>query len=215
MSHIATSFLAVLVALFPIVNPLGMIPVFIQLTEGADDRLRAALARRIAFNGLMLMIGALLVGSQILAFFGLTVPAVQIAGGLVVVSTGWRLLYQGDAERTTPREKVLDELMLRRAFFPMTMPLTVGPGTISVAIAVGARSADSDAIVFDGIGALVASLIVAISIYICYRYGARITRLLGPDGTDVFVRLSAFILMCLGVQILWNGLATFVSLNMH
>jgi len=215
MSHIATSFLAVLVALFPIVNPLGMIPVFIQLTEGSDDRLRAALAGRIAFNGLMLMIGALFVGSHILAFFGLTVPAVQIAGGLVVVTTGWRLLYQGDVERATAREKVADEHMLRRAFFPLTMPLTVGPGTISVAIALGARSADSDAIVLDGIGAFVATIVVAASIYVCYRYGARVARLLGPDGTDVVVRLSAFILICLGLQILWNGLAAFVTLGMR
>ena len=101
MSHIATSFLTVVVALFPIVNPLGMVPIFIQLTEGSSDAFRAAVATRIAFGGLLLMLGAFFVGSYILAFFGLTVPAVQVAGGLMVLSTGWRLMNK--ATPTDPR----------------------------------------------------------------------------------------------------------------
>ena len=216
MSHLITSFLAVVVALFPIVNPLGMVPVFIQLTEGSTDHTRATLAWRIAVGGLLLMLGALFIGSYILAFFGLTVAAVQVAGGLIVVSTGWRLLYQGDTERSGgQRDNVPPEAILRRSFFPLTMPLTVGPGTISVAIALGSRSANSDELLLDAVGALLGGVLVAASIYVCFRYATRVFRVLGPEGTDVVVRLSAFILMCLGVQILWNGLSVLWASAAH
>jgi multiple antibiotic resistance protein len=216
MSHIVTSFLAVAIALFPIVNPLGMVPVFIQLTEGSTDQVRAAVATRIAIGGLALMLGALFVGSYILAFFGLTIPAVQVAGGLLVISTGWRLMNQGDADRPSGGVgKVPTEVILRRSFFPLTMPLTVGPGTISVAIVMGSKSANSDSILFDGIGAVAGVIVVAIAIYICFRYAARVTALLGPDGSDVVTRLSAFVLMCLGVQILWNGYTALSATGGH
>lgn len=205
-SHIVTSFLAVVVALFPIVNPLGMVPIFIQLTEGSTDAVRAAVATRIAVGGLLLMLGALFVGSYILAFFGLTIPAVQVAGGLLVASTGWRLMNEGDADRPKGGvEKVPADVILRRSFFPLTMPLTVGPGTISVAIVLGSRSASSDSILIDAIGAVAGTVLVAATIYVCFRYATRVIGFLGPEGSDIVVRLSAFILMCLGVQILWNG----------
>ncbi|HEY1721151.1 MAG TPA: MarC family protein [Magnetospirillaceae bacterium] len=216
LSHIVTSFLAVAVALFPIVNPIGMVPVFIQLTEGSTDTVRAAVAMRIAVGGLCLMLGALFVGSYILAFFGLTIPAVQVAGGLLVISTGWRLMNQGDTDRQGSQVgKVPAEVILRRSFFPLTMPLTVGPGTISVAIVMGSKSASSDSILIDAIGAVAGVVLVAAAIYICFRYATRVIGFLGPEGSDVVTRLSAFILMCLGVQILWNGYTALAALGGH
>jgi multiple antibiotic resistance protein len=142
------------------------------------------------------------VGSHILAFFGLTVPAVQIAGGLVVMAAGWRLLQQGDDTESRERQSpVGEEAMLRHAFFPLTMPLTVGPGTISVAITLGNKGALAHELLPLGIGALVATLAVAAAIYLCYRFAERVLRLLGDSGTDIFL-----LLLCLGVQILTNGL---------
>ncbi len=132
-----------------------------------------------------------------------------------MISTGWRLMNQGDTDRSGSQVgKVPTEVILRRSFFPLTMPLTVGPGTISVAIVMGSKSANSDAILFDGIGAVGGVAVVAVLIYICFRYATRVTGLLGPEGSDVVVRLSAFILMCLGVQILWNGY-TALSAGVH
>ena len=153
------------------------------------------------------MVVSLFVGSHILAFFGLTVPAVQIAGGLVVMAAGWRLLQQGDDTESRERQSpVGEEAMLRHAFFPLTMPLTVGPGTISVAITLGNKGAATHELLPLGIGALAATLVVAAAIYLCYRFAERVLRLLGESGTNIFLRLSAFILLCLGVQILTNGL---------
>ncbi|HUL06404.1 MAG TPA: MarC family protein [Candidatus Acidoferrum sp.] len=207
LSLLVTSFLTVFVGLFPIVNPLGMAPIFLRLTAGSSAETRAKLAWLIALYGFALMVVSLFVGSHILAFFGLTVPAVQIAGGLVVMAAGWRLLQQGDDTGSRERQSAVgDEAMLRHAFFPLTMPLTVGPGTISVAITLGNKGAAAHELLPLGIGALAAVLAVAAAIYVCYRFAERVLRLLGESGTDIFLRLSAFILLCLGVQILTNGL---------
>jgi len=207
VSLLLTSFLTVFVGLFPIVNPLGMAPIFLRLTAGGSMATRAKLAWLIALYGCALMVVSLFVGSHILAFFGLTVPAVQIAGGIVVMAAGWRLLQQGDDTGSRERHAPpTDEGRLRHAFFPLTMPLTVGPGTISVAITLGNKGAATHELVPLGIGALLAAVAVSASIYVCYRFAERVLRLLGESGTDIFLRLSAFILLCLGVQILTNGL---------
>jgi multiple antibiotic resistance protein len=99
-----------------------------------------------------------------------------------------------------------------RAFYPMTLPLTVGPGSISVAITLGAQtprgvSAWVSAVVASGAGAL----LLACSIYAVFRYAERLTRALGPTGTQVLLRLSAFILLCIGVQIIWNGILALIA----
>jgi multiple antibiotic resistance protein len=209
MSELADSFLTVFVGLFPIVNPLGMAPIFLRLTSDATAQTRAKLAREIAIGGFILMAVSLFIGSHILAFFGLTITAVQIAGGLVVMAAGWRMLQQGhDARVREPQQAPASEdTIMRRAFFPLTMPLTVGPGTISVAITLGTRGAETKRLLMTAAGGLLAALAVAATIYLSYRFAASVLRRLGETGTDIFMRLSAFILLCLGVQIVTNGLA--------
>jgi multiple antibiotic resistance protein len=209
MSEFLAAFLSVFVGLFPIVNPLGMAPIFLRMTDGSSATARARLAWRIAAGGFCLMAVSLFIGSHILAFFGLTITAVQIGGGLVVMAAGWRLLLQGDdaKERAQRATRIDDEAMMHRAFFPLTMPLTVGPGTISVAITLGTRGAYAEHLAWVAAGGLLAALAVALTIYLSYRFAAGVLRFLGETGTDVFMRLSAFILLCLGVQIMTNGIA--------
>src|ERR1044071_9009856 len=133
--------LLVVGALFPIVNPIGNTPIFLSLTRGLSDRGRTTLARMVAWNGFILIVMSIFIGTHILAFFGISLPVVQVGGGLVVISTGWSLLRRSDgdgAERDGQRE--CDEGdYARQAFYPLTLPLTVGRGSISVAIAVGAN----------------------------------------------------------------------------
>ncbi len=210
MHEFIGAFLSVFVGLFPIVNPLGMAPIFLRMTDGASQAIRSRLSWRVAGGGFVLMAVSLFVGSHILAFFGLTITAVQIGGGLVVFAAGWRLLQQGSdvgerAQRASPPD---DQAMLKRAFFPLTMPLTVGPGTISIAITLGTRGAHAHELAWVAAGGLLAALAVALTIYLSYRFAAGVLRYLGETGTDVFMRLSAFILLCLGVQIVTNGIAS-------
>jgi multiple antibiotic resistance protein len=204
--------LLVVGALFPIVNPLGNTPIFLSLTRGLSSKARKALARMIAINGLILILASIFIGTHILAFFGISLPVVQVAGGLVVISTGWALLRQpnDDGEGSGGSQRECSEASYsRQAFYPLTLPLTVGPGTIATAITVGANRPEGSEWRWPLIvGMLLGAVLIAASIYISYRFAERIGRTLGDSGMNVIIRLSSFILVCIGVQILWNGLST-------
>jgi multiple antibiotic resistance protein len=211
-SDVAKYTLLVVGALFPIVNPIGNTPIFLSLTRGLSSRGRAALARMIAVNGLILIVTSIFIGTHILAFFGISLPVVQVGGGLVVISTGWTLLRQPDSDAADEKganKECHEADYSRQAFYPLTLPLTVGPGSISVAIAVGANRAEGSEWHWQLIvGMLLGSLLIAASIYWSYRFAERIGRTLGDSAMNVIIRLSSFILVCIGVQILWNGAST-------
>jgi multiple antibiotic resistance protein len=220
VSEVANSFLLVYAALFPIVNPLGTAPIFLSLTRHYGAEARHALAGRVAVNGFLLLLGSLVVGSHILAFFGITLPVVRVAGGLVVTSMGWQLLREGDGAEARGTERVDQRPSLQRdAFYPLTMPLTVGPGSISVAIALGSRRPtsppDFSQLALIGGAAVAGLLAIAATIYVSYRFAEQLERVLGEVGTNVFVRLSAFILLCIGIEILWSGCRELIAQMAH
>src|SRR6266699_2339427 len=138
LSELVKNTLLVVGALFPIVNPVGNTPIFLSLTRGLSGRGRTALARLIALNGLVLILASIFIGTHILAFFGISLPVVQVGGGLIVISTGWALLRQSndDGQSQESQRECQESEYSRQAFYPLTLPLTVGPGSISVAIAV-------------------------------------------------------------------------------
>src|ERR1700682_5016341 len=126
--------LLVVGALFPIVNPLGSARIFLMLTRGVSEQGRANLARTIAVNGFALIVVSIFIGTHILGFFGISLPVVQVGGGLVVIATGWALLRHSDDDDGSEHAKkpCNEEDYMRQAFYPLTLPLTVGPGSISV-----------------------------------------------------------------------------------
>jgi multiple antibiotic resistance protein len=211
---VETVFVAV-AALLPIVNPLGGAPVYLAKTVDLTTDQHGELAKRVARNCALLLLASLLLGAYLLDFFGLSIPIVQVAGGLVVCSIAWSLLNEPDtppALQADARAAVTGADLRKRAFYPLTLPLTVGPGSISVAIALGANQAqNARSTLVIGAGHVIAVLIVAITIYLCYRYADRLLRRLGDTGTVVLTRLSAFILLCIGVQMLWNGVAALLG----
>jgi multiple antibiotic resistance protein len=214
------STLLVLAALLPIVNPLGVAPVYLAKTVDLTPDEHAYLSRRVAINCFVLLLASLLVGAYVLDFFGLSVPIIQVAGGLVVCSLAWSLLNQPDEPLEWVHEaaKTLTRPDLRtRAFYPLTMPLAVGPGSISVAITIGANQSQSvRSLIVNSAAHAVGILIVSIALFVVLRYADTIVRRLGPTGTAVLLRLSAFILLCIGVQITWNGASTlFRTLAFH
>jgi multiple antibiotic resistance protein len=196
-------------ALFPIVNPIGSAPLFLTLTRGISGEGRAILARMIALNGVALILASIFVGTHVLAFFGISLPVVQVSGGLVLVAAGWTLLRREDDEGggTETPNKPCDEVDYKKqAFYPLTLPLTVGPGTISVAITLGANRPEGGQWAWPVIGGmLIGSSVIALSIYLSYRSAERLAEVLGDAAMNVFIRLSSFILLCIGVQIIWNG----------
>jgi multiple antibiotic resistance protein len=210
LSDLVRNTLLLVGALFPIVNPIGNTPIFLSLTHGLSDHGSKVLARTIALNSLTLILGSIFIGTHILTFFGISLPVVQVGGGLVVISTAWSLLRRPNDDGTGDGgpQKCNETDYLRQAFYPLTLPLTVGPGSISVAITVGANRPQGSQWQWPPIvGMLLGAALIAASVYLSYRFAERIARTIGDSAMNVIVRLSSFILVCIGVQILWNGLS--------
>ena len=209
------TFLLIYAGLFPIVNPIGSAPIFLSLTRPWSTSERNALALRVAVNSFFLLLGSLFIGSHVLDFFGITLPVVRIAGGMVVTAFGWKLLHadaspeilkKPDAGGTTKGPDT--------AFYPLTMPLTVGPGSIAVAITLGsqwpktAHWADLAVIAGAAVSGLLA---MSITIFVAYRFAGRVLRALGEGGTKAVMQLTAFILLCIGVEIVWSGVSALIG----
>ena len=207
------SFVAVFAALFPIINPLGDGPIFLNMVQGCSESVRKKLARSVSINCFFLLFGSMLIGPQLLIFFGISLPALKIAGGAVVIAVGWNLLNQksSSGDNSNQSAGLTDATAEGSAFFPLTMPLTVGPGSIATAISLAAaEQGTKDFHYVDHmpalIGATLALVALSIIIYLVYRESSGIQRFLGVSGTNVLMRLLAFILLAIGVQIFLGGL---------
>lgn len=204
--------LFVLATLLPILNPAATAPIFLGLTEGASAQTRTVLARRIARNMFLLMVGAMLVGSYVLDLFGISLPIVRVGGGLIVAANAWRLLnasHPTSDSRQALAEGFTPEQARRQAFYPLTFPISCGPGSIAAAITLGVTLHDDRlpmSLARFG-GGTAALLVIGVVMYLAFRYAVQLLKPLGETGTVVLLRMSAFILLCLGVQIVWDGLS--------
>ena len=210
LQQLVKAILVVVGAILPIVNPLGSAPMFLAMTHGADTPTRSTLAGLVAFNSFLLLMGSLVFGNFVLKLFGLSVPVVQLAGGLVLCSLGWRLLTDDDPAPPVAAPEQCSAIS--RAFYPLTLPLTVDPGAISAAVTIGANhSSNITRILIAIVGATIGVVIIAASVWLAYRYAERIAQWLGHSRLMVVLRLSAFIVLCIGVQIAWNGTKALVE----
>jgi len=206
-----TALLIVVGGLLPIVNPIGSAPMFLAMTRGASPETREVLALKIAVNSFLLIMGSLIFGAYVLKVFGLSVAVVQVAGGAVLCALGWNLLND-EAAVHTDAQPVTSDLVILRAFYPLTLPLTVDPGAISVAITIGANHAHGvERVIIGLIAGITGTAIIAGSVWLAYRYAERIAKWLGHTRVMVVLRLSAFIVLCIGVEITWNGIKSLAS----
>lgn len=204
------SFLFALATLLPILNPPAVAPIFLSLTEGASATARSQLSKRVAINICIMLAFAMVAGNVVLAFFGISLPIIRVAGGLLVVATAWRLVSASDFDAQHAQnmaEAYSFDQIRAKAFYPLTFPMICGPGAISAALTVGATLHDETASATASklTGSLLAIAAASIVVYFCLRFAAQFLHKLGPNGTAVLMRLSAFILLCLGVQIVWDG----------
>jgi multiple antibiotic resistance protein len=204
----------VVATLFPIVNPLGSAAIFVNMVGPVATKTQRLLAQKISIYSFFLLLCSVLWGVHVLAFFGIDIYAVQIGGGLVVAATGWSLLNR-DTGRVDPQAAEEDQI-LENAFYPFTLPITVGPGSISVAITLGAHLPPElhEASLFAPrvlIAAVSGITLVCLIIYFCYLYARKAEELLGRSGTSMVMRLSSFILLCIGVQIISSGVKAYIA----
>jgi len=207
-------------ALLPVVNPLGSALVFLGLVGVVPPKVYRSLARRIAINTILFFIVIELVGSALLSFFGISLPIVQISGGLVLAAMGWSLLNQKDpqtADGTRTEVQSDPEAKTHRleqgTFYPLTFPVSVDPGSIVVMLTLSAhaskKSLSDNALSHAGL--LLAVVLLSVLIYICYAYAPQITSRISPSTSRGILRVVAFILLCIGVQIAWNGADALLS----
>jgi multiple antibiotic resistance protein len=207
------TFLLAFGALFSIVNPLSGAFIFFGATRELDSKVRAQVSRWVSIYAFCIVAASLYVGAYVLSFFGISIPVLRVAGGIIVAMSGWRMLTAPDATEQrrseTPNPRSIDVSPSRLAFYPLTMPLTTGPGTISVAISIGAgRPAGfSASLLAFFVQTLAAVALLVALVYVFYRNSGRLADLIGVTGTTIVVRLSAFLLFCIGIQVLWNGAA--------
>jgi len=215
------SFLIAFSVLLPLINPLGSALVFLGLAGDASPEVYRSLARRIAINNIIFLAIIELLGAAILNFFGISLPIVQLSGGIVIAVMGWSVLNERDAraisrnkqEETEVRDETKARILEQDAFYPFTFPVTSGPGTLVALLTLTAHISDralsNDILAHAGV--FLAVVVLSIMVYFCYAYAPRITRIIPPSTAHGILRVVAFFLLCIGVQIAWNGLDTLLS----
>lgn len=216
-----TSFLLAFSALLPLINPLGSALVFMGLVGSASPETYRSLARRIAINNVIFLAIIELLGSAILNFFGISLPIVQLAGGVVIAAIGWSVLNEKDATAEKKRDETAlsirdesgDRVLREKAFYPFTFPVTSGPGTLVVTLTLTAHMSSPRITdkVLGHLGVFLAVVVLSALVYVCYGYAPRITKSISPSTAHGILRVVAFILLCIGVQIAWNGLSVLLA----
>jgi len=211
MAEVLSSFLLVFGSLFPIVNPPGSAFMFLAHTRHLSRAQRAELALRVAIYAFLIVNGSLYIGSAVLTLFGVSIPALRVGGGIVIAVAGWRLLNAKPGATESDVELVnTPETLRAAAFYPLTMPLTTGPGTIAVTIALGTSRPFATFPSVSLVGALLASAAISALIYLSFRFSDRMEGLLGRALTDALMRLFALLLLCIGIEIIWQGVSELV-----
>jgi multiple antibiotic resistance protein len=206
-------------ALLPVVNPLGSALVFLGLVGSAPDSVYRKLARQVAARTTLFFLVVELVGTALLTFFGISLPVVQVAGGLVLAAMGWSLLNQ-EAVRPNPNAAAVTETgygsLQEKVFYPLTFPVTVDPGCIVVMLTLSAHASvkNMSANIISHAAILAAVVALSLIVFVSYAYAPKITERISPQTAHGILRIIAFVLLCIGVQICWNGVQSLLRIAM-
>jgi multiple antibiotic resistance protein len=202
-------------ALLPLVNPLGDALVFLGLVGDAPRAVYRTLAWKIAVSTTVFLVVVELVGTVLLKFFGISLPVMQVSGGLVLAAMGWGLLNREEhvpTQATVPNDGQLETLE-QKVFYPFTFPITAGPGCIVVMVTLSAHASGGGLVpdIAARAGIVLAVVLLSIAVYFCYAYAPAVAARVSPQTAHGIVRVIAFVLLCIGVQITWNGVQTMVQ----
>ena len=211
------SFLLAFTALLPLVNPVGSALIFLGLVGDEPVAVYRQLARKIAIATIVFLVVIEFLGSLLLSFFGISLPVLQVTGGIVIAATAWSLLFENDAGANTRKKHQEiaggssedDDNLQGKIFYPFTFPITAGPGTLVVMLTLSARISNKSLpeTAAGHAGIVLATIVLCASVYFCYAYAPRLIKAVSPSTVHGILRVMAFILMCIGVQIAWNGFA--------
>jgi len=197
-------------ALIPIANPFSTAPLFVSMTTGASKKQRQHIALLSSFYMFIVLTIFLLLGTTILNFFGISMSALRIAGGLIVAIVGFNMVFD-QSDNSDNNAEISDELKdyTKIAFTPLAMPMLSGPGSISVVMSMAAKLAEIESIQSTLIGYGVVTVGIAISAFICWlvlRASGSVVKLLGQKGIDALTKVMGFLLVGIGMEFLIAGL---------
>lgn len=202
-------FVTVFAALFSVVDPPGAIPLFLAMTPDHTKEERNRTARNTSLWFVALMLAFFLAGTTILSFFGITLNAVRIAGGLIILGSGYALLEGKFGESRAINEKVKEEAVEKEdiSFAPMAMPMLAGPGSISLLIGMYSENPD-----WSSRGIVIAAiLLLGISIWMILRASPMLYKFMGVAGLKALSRIMGFLVMAIGIQFIISGIVSLVT----
>jgi MarC family membrane protein len=202
---IPASAAATFLALFPIVDPFGGIPIFFTMTSSWTVRDRNYTAVKTGIWVFIILVTFLFFGRFVLYFFGISLPVLKIAGGLIVANAAWGMVTS--TARITPAESHEAESKEDISLTPLAMPLMSGPGAIGVVMALAAHVDDAAGY----IGMIIGVAAVALSVTLFFLLGGPLVRRLGPSAVGAINKIFGFLILAIAVQLVWNGLADFKS----
>ena len=206
MTGTTTLFVAAFTSIISVANPLAAMPVFLSLTDHNTDTERISIAKKSSFYMFLVLIIFLLVGTYIMSFFGISLPGIRIAGGLIILRAAYAMLNPASSEK-----KISDEAQEAAkekediSFSPMAMPMLSGPGSIAVVIGLASQAEG----VFDLVITSAAIFLVALISYGVLRLAPFSAKYIGPTGMNAITRMMGFIAMAIGVQFILNGVSKF------
>jgi len=205
--HFWELILGTVIALLPLINPLASAPTFLAITEGDSRERRLQQLRHACFYMVAILVGFLVGGTFIMGFFGLSIPGLRIAGGLLVAGIGFRMLMVAPAD--VDSDPAHQEARAKRdvSFSPLAMPMMSGPG--SIAVTIGFTSLAQGWL--DYVAIIVGIVIVAVITYITLHLSERVVRVIGVNGMNALSKIMGFIILCIGIQFVVNGVLGVVS----
>lgn len=202
--------------LLPIMNPFSTAPLFLSLTTtlSEQERRQQALKGCIYAGGILLTF--LLLGSLIIQFFGISIPGIRVAGGLIISFIGFRMLFPDPHANARAASKVQQGQQVDIAFTPLAMPSLAGPGSISLALSAAGRIGHNVEFgtFLSYLAVIIGIVITLIIAYVTLIGAGYLVRFLGKSGTDAMTRIFGFLLICIGVQFFLTGIASFFDLGL-
>ncbi len=211
-----------IIALFPVVNPVGSAFMVDPYLTQLSDTDRKAAAGKITFYAFSVCVFTLFVGHWILQLFGITIPVIQVAGGIMICKMGWESLSTNDNQQAAKKDlegeasEADGAVVAGRLFYPLTFPITTGAGTISVLFTLSAQGNDNNLrnYLFNTSAILLAIVVMCMLVFVFYRNTRRMVHRLGANGQLVMTRISAFLIFCVGLQIAVGGIKNLVQSGM-
>ena len=205
-NSILSSMVLTFLALFPLVNPFGSIPIFLSLSTGFDKQHTKQQIRRITINVILILIVFFFIGQMLLEFFGINIYVLQIAGGLIVAHTAWQMVTSQEklsSDETTESANKTDI-----SFTPMALPILSGPGSIGAVIGLSAQKMSASIY----IGSTLGIILIGISVFIVLTLSLRLFRIIGKTGVGVINRIMGFFILAIAVQLITDGIKAILKI---